>query len=294
MPKLQIILFYFFTAFPLFSDYPLINFLESSDPLFKQISEDIELSYKITANSAEKLPLIIAKYKLKNENLFQIASRLNIPYETISTLNRIANPDNFSDFKEILIPNQPVLFIPEKPVADIEFILSAREHNTEKVKILINSRKNVFFILHDERFNNTERSFFLNTFFRFPIEKGRISSFYGNRLHPKTGKMSFHNGIDIAAQPGTPVYSSAAGSVIESSFNSVLGNYIVIEHPGGLLTIYGHLRKSLVLLNSYVRSGSIIGEVGNTGYSTGPHLHFEIRKKGESQDPLKYMQVKSR
>ena len=144
-------------------------------------------------------------------------------------------------------------------------------------------------MIPDTRFNKTERSLFLNTFFRFPIEKGKITSFYGNRLHPMTGKLSFHNGIDIAASIGTDVFSSASGKVYETNYNSILGNYIIIEHPAGLYTIYGHLSKTLVSLNSRIKTGTIIGKVGNSGYSTGPHLHFEIRKKGESADPLKYI-----
>ncbi len=91
--------------------------------------------------------------------------------------------------------------------------------------------------------------------------------------------MSFHNGIDIAAPVGTDVFASASGTVRIIDYEPVLGNYLVIEHSGGFYTIYGHLSKTLVLLNSNIKTGNVIGKVGNTGYSTGPHLHFEIRKK---------------
>ena len=287
------LLFLLASAF-LYADYPEIKLLDRSDVVFRQFSEDIDLSYRNYAAAKENVSLLICKYRRKDESLFQFSSRINLPYETIATLNRIGKPSDFENLDEILIPNQPAVFIPDNAHNDLELFLSTRKLKGSRINVLSRKAVTVFYMIPDGRLNSTERSLFLNTFFRFPINKGQISSYYGSRPHPFTGKLSFHNGIDIAAPVGTDVFASASGKVQETGYDSVLGNYIVIEHSGGFYSIYGHLSKTLVLLNTDIRTGNVIGKVGNTGYSTGPHLHFEIRKKGESQDPLKYIRGKSR
>lgn len=108
----------------------------------------------------------------------------------------------------------------------------------------------------------------------------------GNRMH---------EGIDLLAEIGTPVLACRFGRVIASrEKNTGMGNYIIIRHPGGLITIYGHLSKIYVRQNEFVRQGEVIGSVGKTGNASHsdiqPHLHFEVRKDGIPQDPLEYLQ----
>ncbi|MCL2706432.1 MAG: M23 family metallopeptidase, partial [Spirochaetaceae bacterium] len=224
----------------------------------------------------------------KGDTLFAIASRLNIPYESISTLNKISSINDFKTEKEIIIPNQPILFIPEFPASDIEYILKSRNIN-EKNNIIVLKRdgsKEKFSYIIDGRFNSTERAFFLSTFFRFPIEKGQITSHYGFRVNPVSGNRNFHSGIDIAAPSGTPVFAAGKGVVTANGYNEILGNYVIIKHPGSYNTLYGHLKESFVILNNQINAGTIIGEVGSTGYSTGPHLHFEVKSGDKAEDPL--------
>jgi murein DD-endopeptidase MepM/ murein hydrolase activator NlpD len=97
--------------------------------------------------------------------------------------------------------------------------------------------------------------------------------------------MAYHAGIDLAAPQGTDVYAAREGRVTESGTSKVLGEYVVIAHDGNWSTVYGHLSKRLVRLNDKVESGMIIGKVGSTGESTGPHLHFEVRSQGQPRDP---------
>jgi murein DD-endopeptidase MepM/ murein hydrolase activator NlpD len=97
--------------------------------------------------------------------------------------------------------------------------------------------------------------------------------------------MAKHDGIDLAAPAGTEVYAAREGRVVESGVDAVLGQYIVIAHEGGWSTVYGHLSMRRVRLNDRAESGMIIGNVGSTGQSTGPHLHFEVRNRGEPRDP---------
>lgn len=115
---------------------------------------------------------------------------------------------------------------------------------------------------------------------------GTISSRYGARNDPLSRRKKFHAGIDIAAKKGTPVYASSNGEVKISTLNNGgYGNLIVIEHGGTITTWYGHLDERLVKENQKVKKGDLIGKVGSTGRSTGPHLHFEIRKGNDSLDP---------
>ncbi len=123
----------------------------------------------------------------------------------------------------------------------------------------------------------------------YGVTTGRLSSGYGYRTHPISGVRTFHNGIDIAASTGTGVYSYASGTVIAVSQDNTLGKYIAVDHGNGLVTRYLHLSKFNVSKGDKVSTGDRIGSVGNTGYSTGSHLHFEVLKNGSYQDPWNYI-----
>jgi murein DD-endopeptidase MepM/ murein hydrolase activator NlpD len=119
-----------------------------------------------------------------------------------------------------------------------------------------------------------------------------ITSHYGNRYHPITKKYSLHTGVDIGAPSGAKVLAANAGTVIISGWNSAYGNYIVINHGGGQTTLYGHLSKRYVEKGATVKRGDTIGLVGSTGWSTGPHLHFEISINGNPKNPMNYFKDK--
>lgn len=120
---------------------------------------------------------------------------------------------------------------------------------------------------------------------------GRRSSDFGYRVHPVTKKRdSFHSGVDIAAAKGTPVNASAAGTISYAQWNNNgYGNLIIIQHEKDLSTYYGHLDKIATMKEKKVKKGEYIGNVGTTGMSTGPHLHFEIRKGGTALNPDEFM-----
>jgi murein DD-endopeptidase MepM/ murein hydrolase activator NlpD len=124
--------------------------------------------------------------------------------------------------------------------------------------------------------------------FRFPAN-GPISSPFGPRVHPIFHDVRMHTGIDIGASYDSPVWAAAAGSVVVAGPVSGYGNAIVIDHGAGIATLYGHLSKLGVHVGSTVSAGQTIGAVGNTGTSTGPHLHFEVRVNGTPVDPMRYL-----
>lgn len=127
-----------------------------------------------------------------------------------------------------------------------------------------------------------------NKRFILPVE-GRLTSKFGYRKHPMGGGKSFHPGIDIAAPLGTPVRAACGGKVIFAGWLKLGGGTIFLRHSDGFETRYLHLSKIEVKRGQRVTQGQIIGKVGSTGRSTGPHLHFEIRKRGIPLGPLKFL-----
>lgn len=116
-----------------------------------------------------------------------------------------------------------------------------------------------------------------------------ISSDYGYRVHPIYGTTLFHNGVDMAADAGSPILAAADGTVIAAAYSSSMGNYVMIDHGGGLFTIYMHASALYVSQGQSVTAGTQIAAVGSTGNSTGPHLHFSVRSNGQYVSPWQYL-----
>lgn len=122
-----------------------------------------------------------------------------------------------------------------------------------------------------------------------PVHDATLTSDYGMRTHPVLGGRRNHKGVDLAQPTGTPVYATADGVVSKAEPFSSYGNYIQIEHGGELQTRFAHLSGFAVTAGQQVHKGQLIGYVGTTGRSTGPHLHYEVRVAGEAVDPTPYM-----
>ena len=118
---------------------------------------------------------------------------------------------------------------------------------------------------------------------------GTITSYYGWRVHPIFGTRRYHSGMDIAVDYGTPIHAAAAGVVVYSGWMGGYGYAIMIDHGGGLVTIYGHNSSLAVGEGQRVSQGQLVAYAGSTGYSTGPHCHFEVRLHGEVTEPLNYL-----
>lgn len=117
----------------------------------------------------------------------------------------------------------------------------------------------------------------------------RISSAFGWRIHPTLGVNKFHNGVDMAAPTGSDILAAYSGEVVAATYNSSMGNYVMLNHGNGFYTIYMHASKLCVSPGDIVVEGEKIAEVGSTGRSTGPHLHFGVRKNGEYVNPMDYL-----
>lgn len=118
-----------------------------------------------------------------------------------------------------------------------------------------------------------------------PVSTARLTSSFGTRVHPILGSLRQHQGIDLAAREGSAVTASSNGIVGSAGWNGGYGLYVALDHGGGVQTRYAHLSRINVLAGQAVRKGEVIGFVGSTGRSTGPHLHYEVRVNGQAINP---------
>jgi murein DD-endopeptidase MepM/ murein hydrolase activator NlpD len=222
---------------------------------------------------------------------------LGLRYDTLASLNGAATKDDFNMRGPILIPSQDGLFVNDPPHGDLQtMILSTRiAAGKRPVKLhlaRVGGRREAMLFFPGESYSKVERAFFLRILYRNPIDKGRITSLYGWRSDPFTGSREFHGGLDIGAADGTAVHAARDGSVADAGVSDSLGRYIVLTHPGDYQTVYGHLSAINVTIGQQVNTGFILGTVGHTGRATGPHLHFEVRTKAGTRDPLDLIRMK--
>ncbi len=155
---------------------------------------------------------------------------------------------------------------------ELEMLADIQERNAYKV----------------EKFFDSQRSLLASTPTIWPV-RGWITSSFGQRISPFTGRLQMHEGLDICARPGTPVKCSADGVVIYSGWKTDFGKLVTVDHGYGYRTRYGHLMKIYVKNGQRVKRGDTIGALGNTGRSTGPHLHYEVKVRGLPVNPKTYL-----
>lgn len=122
-----------------------------------------------------------------------------------------------------------------------------------------------------------------------PVAGGEMGSAFGWRIDPFSGRSALHTGLDFPAEPGTPILAAAGGVVVVQEYHAAYGNMLEIDHGNELVTRYAHASKVLVKKGDIIKRGQKVAEVGNTGRSTGPHLHFEVLVQGVFQDPQKFL-----
>ena len=280
--------------------FPVITRMDSRDTMFRQYISDVEGNRRRLANIRNRIiigraedtaqHLTIYQYTVRQgDDILSVSARCNIPYSALVSLNRINEMTSLQEGGILLLPSCPGLFIPENYETELEKLLTAtRLSQEDSVEIRINrggGTSEIFHFLPGADFSPTERTFFLNYGMRFPLRHFRITSTYGMRQNPVSGNIVMHQGIDLAAPTGTEVYAVSDGQVTTIGNDPIYGIYIIITHRNRLTSLYGHLSRVETSLNSNVRSGTLIGRVGSTGQSTGPHLHFELRQDGRAIDP---------
>ena len=281
-------------------DYPLItSFDRRRDAVFAQYCDDVDYARKLlmAPDAGNKLAtmtasLLIYRYKVqKGDEFFQIASGCNVSQSAIATLNRISSTKGIAAGDTLLLPTVSARFLPREPASALEQLLSSARTASDGASIFVtrDGRRQGYTFFPGDDFSSTERLFFLNPSFRYPLQSYRLTSTFGSRVSPITGTRSQHRGLDLAAPHGSDVYASRSGLVSRIGDDPVYGKYIIIRHDGSWSTLYGHLSQILVKNGAIVQSGALIGKVGSTGASTGPHLHFEIRENDKAIDPQRVL-----
>jgi hypothetical protein len=123
----------------------------------------------------------------------------------------------------------------------------------------------------------------------WPVNGGRITSTFGYRAHPVLGRVMMHEGLDIAKDVWTPIYAPADGRVEVSAYGPFFGNVVKIEHDSVYTTVFAHMHKAAVIKGQFLKRGDLVGYIGTTGRSTGPHLHYEVHKNGRPVDPMGFI-----
>lgn len=262
---------------------------------YHQITSGMSAStlYSVGGLTYEAPKLKLTRYKvMPSDNLWLISKRTGLRMDTIISINKLNSAVGIHAGMTLLIPNRNGIMytarakdtlasIAEKYSADTREIMKANEMKNSDV-----SKGDMLFI-PGGRLSNLERAERLGILFSCPLPPYyKFTSGFGMRRDPFTRVMAFHKGIDLAYYEGAPVYAAKEGQVIFVGDKPGYGNVVIIQHPGGYTSYYGHLRGFATSYGAVVGPGRLIGYVGNTGYSTGPHLHFEIRKDGRAIDPM--------
>lgn len=227
----------------------------------------------------------------KGDTLWGLSRKYQVPLKSIAQVNRIKLTKRLQIGEKLLIPGtstQDAWYFVQS--GDTLWSISRRYNlevrDLQRVNGISSPRR--LQIGTRIRLPNGEGFFAFSNPLRVPLV---VTSKYGYRPHPVTGRYRMHDGVDFRAATGTRVYASQAGKVIYVGRKGGYGKMVGIEHENDLTTWYGHLSQFRVKAGQWVSQGKVIGLSGNTGISTGPHLHFEIRYKGRSEKPTQYLNI---
>ncbi len=227
------------------------------------------------------------------DSLGAIAKRFGLYIDTIISANGISSASSVKPGTELRIPNINGLILKVRSGDSLAAIAKRYKIDTTRIvdaNDLGSSRlvagQSLF--IPGARLPDSAVKQALGQKIAWPL-RGPLSSFFGYRPDPFTGIRRFHAGIDIVTNVGTPVRAAMDGRVSDTGYNANYGNYVILNHANGYQTLYGHLTSATVSIGSSLTQGSVLGISGNTGYSTGPHLHFGLFRQGNPLNPLKFL-----
>ncbi|MFN3605424.1 MAG: M23 family metallopeptidase [Leptonema sp. (in: bacteria)] len=275
------------------SHMPTINNFSDSEVVslfIKEVKENI----KEDVNKRKITNLKIYRYKVKEkEDFYYILAKSHLDHTTLISLNRIILNYSVEDFKkdnEILLSNHRGFFssrIEDSPSNFMKINLKIKD--STKILYFYPGEKKLS--LYHSSFSKGKDSSQISSKetleYIYPINEGKITSFFGWRQNPITKKNEFHYGIDIQTKIHTPIYSPIEGTIIFVGYKKGYGNTIVLHNKETKeIFLFAHLSKFNVQKKQYVAKNTIIGYTGNTGFSTGPHLHLEYKKNYKFKNPL--------
>lgn len=249
-------------------------------------------------------PVQIKTYRAKKgDNLWKISGDHELDWYTVLSVNKLKNANDIKIGQKLKIPNQRGILHSIKSGETLEDI--AIKYNVSMSRIVGANRivdpeqihSGVEIFIPKAKTTLKEQKELVKSRGIEPLDKsaflrptgGRVTSRFGYRIHPISRRRSFHRGVDLAAPYGSPIRAAAGGQVTFSGRMGGYGKLVVINHAGGWVTRYAHNSKLCIGKGQWVKKGKVIALAGATGRAKGTHLHFEIWKNGEVQNPLKYI-----
>jgi len=248
------------------------------------------ISAEPPAGETQDRGLYYSVYRVRGgDTLSDIADRFDLTLDTLVSFNDIQNARTLRPGSYLKVPSLSGIVYAAKAGEDVASIAKANEISADRIieanglmSETVEPGKILF--LPDARLASFKLREISGDLFRWPL-RGWITTWFGWDKDPFTGARRFHNGLDIGASMWTPIHAAMEGYVAETGYASGLGNYILLSHHAGWASLYGHLQSVSVKRGQRVSLGTLIGYSGNTGYSTGPHLHFSVFKYGRSVNP---------
>lgn len=259
---------------------------------FLATTDDAEVVAEEVAS--DDLDLFYTVYRVrKGDMIGNLAEAFGVTQDTLISVNNIRSSRLIQIDQYLRIPSMPgILYTVRKDGETVASIAASYEVSAEKIAGVNKIEDGTTFkagtqlFVPDAQLDWVTRQEINGDLFMRPI-KGRyyISSRFGWRSSPFTGERSYHGGIDMACATGTPVYAALIGTVTTAGWSDIYGNYVIVTHYSGYKTLYGHMSKITCKKGQFVNTTTKLGEVGSTGLSTGPHLHFTVYKNGTSVNP---------
>ena len=243
-------------------------------------------------NTNENLEITYQTYRVKSGDMIGfIADAFDVTQDTIISVNNIKQSRLIQPGQYLKIPSMPGIIYTVKKNGETPNTIA------EKYKVNADKIASVNYLNNDSELKagtslfvpEAELDWAINgDLFKKPLHaRYWLSSNYGWRDSPfNAGKRTFHGGLDMAVASGTPIYAALDGTVTAVGFNATYGNYVIITHHSGYKTLYGHMKSTACRKGNFVYTNTIIGYVGSTGMSTGPHLHFTVYKNGKTINPF--------
>lgn len=297
---LTVSVFLLLPVFPAFASggkaYDLESINYTNNETLQSIRKDIKKSIftVMSKRDAAGLPeLKFFRYRVKKgENFWIVLSKSGLDMDTLMSVNLLTSPYQVGEGTILFIPNMRGVVVTGDDKEGLARVLSESRVNIEYVR-RANKSDNLdkdFVFVPCGKVSGLERSMFLGSAFLSPIKTGRTTSGFGTRKDPfNENKSQFHRGVDIGCPIGTKIYSARAGRVTFAGYADGYGKLVILEHEHGYTTYYGHLSRFTVKQGDSVGAGQSVAFSGNTGRTTGPHLHFEIRRHGRALNPRSFI-----
>lgn len=273
----------------------LSSLLAEVDTVVDAANAEAEIAANIE-NPDENLEITYQTYRVKSGDMIGfIADAFDVTQDTIISVNNIKQSRLIQPGQYLKIPSMPgIIYTVKKNGETPSTIAEKYKVNSEKTAFVNNLtvdselKSGTSLFVPEAELDWATRQEINGDLFKKPLHaRYWLSSNYGWRASPfNAGKRTFHGGVDMAVAQGTPIYAALDGTVTAVGFNATYGNYVIITHHSGYKTLYGHMKTAACRKGNFVYTNTVIGYVGSTGMSTGPHLHFTVYKNGKTINPM--------